>query len=164
MDNKYFMHRIKKEDGNFVKGIEIHDSLESAIRSFWAYNVYAYNNPDYPNVTFVSLKITDINGVVLKPYDMIWQKPVEDQAFFMHHIKKDGDAFAKDIDICETLDAAMLAYSKMMAYGYDNPRFPNINYISCMITNVYGMIVNPYSETWIKPEVEPEPNVEPVEE
>lgn len=32
---KYFMHRVQRENENYSKGIEIHDTLESAILSFF---------------------------------------------------------------------------------------------------------------------------------
>jgi hypothetical protein len=161
MEQKFFMHRIKQENGSFVKGIEVHDTRDSAILSFWSYQVYAYGNPEYPNVTFVSCMITDIYGNVLSgngnsAYAMSWRKPETemDNVFFMHHIRKEGDTFSKDIDICTSFDAAKLAYSKAMAYGYNNSKFPNVQLVSCMITDTWGG--TNMKETWIKPEVEPE--------
>lgn len=159
MEEKYFMHRIKKENGSFVKGIEVHDTRDSAILSFWSYQVYAYGNPDYPNVTFVSCMITDNYGNVLQPYDITWRSPDADMSeiYFMHHIRKDGDSFNKDIDICDTIDSARLAYSKALAYGYNNSKFPNVQLVSCMITAGWGEISA--AETWVRPEpaAEPEP-------
>ena len=64
MEQKYFMHRIKKENGTYTKGIEVHDTLDSAIGSFHAYMKQGYGNPDNPNLTFVSCKVTDSNGYV----------------------------------------------------------------------------------------------------
>lgn len=74
MENKYFMHRIKEENGTFDKGIEVHDTFNDAIRSFHAYMAYGYDNPNKPNVTFLSCKITDRSGQVLKPYDGLYVK------------------------------------------------------------------------------------------
>lgn len=74
MENKFFMHRIKEENGVFDKGIEVHDTFNSAIQSFHAYMAYGFDNPKFPNVTFVSCKITDRSGKVLKPYDDVYQK------------------------------------------------------------------------------------------
>lgn len=31
------MHRIKEENGSITKGIEVHDSLTSAVRAFHSY-------------------------------------------------------------------------------------------------------------------------------
>lgn len=78
MENKYFMHRIKEENGTFDKGIEVHDTFNSAIQSFHAYMAYGFDNPKFPNVTFVSCKITDRSGRVLKPYDDTYQKQEEE--------------------------------------------------------------------------------------
>ena len=74
MENKFFMHRIKEENGVFDKGIEVHDTFNDAIRSFHAYMAYGYDNPNKPNVTFLSCKITDRSGQVLKPYDGLYVK------------------------------------------------------------------------------------------
>ncbi len=75
MENKYFMHRIKLEDGNWDKGIEIHDTYEKALASYHAYlGSYAYDNPKFPNVTFVSCMITDIWGNVVAGKNETWQK------------------------------------------------------------------------------------------
>lgn len=74
MENKYFMHRIKEENGVFDKGIEVHDTFNDAIRSYHAYMAYGYDNPNKPNVTFLSCKITDRSGQVLKPYDGLYVK------------------------------------------------------------------------------------------
>ena len=57
MDHKYFMHRIQLESGSFSKGIEIHDTLDSAILAFWGRMKLAY---DASAITFMSCKITDI--------------------------------------------------------------------------------------------------------
>ena len=34
MGNKFFLHRIRKDGDSYTTGIEIHDSLDSAIQSF----------------------------------------------------------------------------------------------------------------------------------
>lgn len=83
MENKYFTHRIKLEDGNWDKGVEIHDTLEKAKSSYHAYlGAYAYDNPKFPNVTFVSCMISDSYGNVLRDHQETWQKreetPVEE--------------------------------------------------------------------------------------
>jgi hypothetical protein len=31
MENKFFLHRIRKENGLYSTGIEVHDTLEAAI-------------------------------------------------------------------------------------------------------------------------------------
>ena len=76
-ENKYFMHRIKKDGDSWDKGIEIHDSFESAKASYHAYlGAYAYNNSKQPNVTYVSCMITDIYGNVVSGMQEAWQKQI----------------------------------------------------------------------------------------
>ena len=158
----FFMHRIQETDGVFAKGIEIHNDLKSAIRSFWGRMKLAYNAS---SATYVSCKITDVNGNVIMPYDMTWQKEdYTENKFFFHHIRLDGETFSKDIDVCNTYDAACSAYAAAMEYGYDNPKFPNTKLVSCEITDRSGLVLKPFAETWIKPEPEPEPEPEPTPE
>lgn len=151
MEEKYFMHRIKKENGAYTKGIEVHDTIDSAIGSFHAYMKQGYDNPNNPDITFVSCCITDISGSVYKDFDETWTKVGEEITdFFLHHIKEDNGNFSKDIDICATIEQARSAFHDYMAYGYNNSKFPNVNYVSCMITGMYGDVEK--KENWIKPE------------
>jgi hypothetical protein len=155
MMEKYFFHRIKAEGTVFNKGIEIHDSLDSAIRAFYGYWTYAFNNA--PSVTLVSCRITDGSGAVVGKYDMTWLKAgVTGNKFFMHYIRHDGDTFAKNIDIFDDFDAAKGAFGAQMAYGYENPNHANVDFVSCQITDMYGATCEPYNDTWNKPEPEPE--------
>lgn len=158
MEQKFFMHRIQKENGVISKGIEVHDTKDDAVRAFWGRMKTGYNDPNHPGMTFVHCMITDINGAKLAPYDMAWLRPGEtlDQ-YFMHHIQLDGETYRKDIDVCETFDAARCSYAAQMEYGYNNPRFPNVSLISCMITDAGGAIMKPFDETWRIPDPEPEP-------
>jgi predicted amidohydrolase len=157
MMEKFFFHRIKAEGEAFSKGIEIHDSLDSAIRAFYGYWTYAYNNPSSPNVTFVSCRVTDGSGAVVGKYDMTWLKDAGmANKFFMHYIRHDGDSFAKNIDIFDSFDAAKGAFGAQMAYGYENPNHANVDFVSCQITDMYGATCEPYNDTWNKPEPEPE--------
>lgn len=161
MEAKYFMHRIKKENGSYSKGIEVHDTLESAVGSFHSYMKVGYNNPNYPNVTYVACKVTDVNGNVVGDYDEVWPKnDKEPNVFFLHHIRKTNDTFSKDIDVLATFDAARSSYHDQMAYGYDNPRQPDVNYVACMITDLSGTILTPFKGYWIRPEAQPEPESE----
>ena len=158
MIEKYFFHRIKAEGSVFNKGIEIHDNLDSAIRAFYGYWTYAYNNPQSPDVTFVSCRITDPSGAVVGKYDMTWLKDGTGNKFFMHYIRHDGDSFAKNIDIFDDFDAAKSDFGAQMAYGYENPNHPNVDFVSCQITDMSGHTLEPYNDTWSAPE--PEPNEE----
>lgn len=162
---KFFLHRIQKDNGTFGKGIEVHDNLYDAVRSFWGRMKTGYNNPQNPNITFVSCKITDESGGAFTPYNMTWLKESseEENKFFLHHIRIDGETVTKSIDTYDTMDAAMVAYATALEYGYNNPRFPNVSFVSCEITDLLsgGMVL--INETWIKPEPqpEPEPEIEP---
>ena len=66
MENKYFLHQIKRTNGTIEKGIVVKDTLEAAKQSYHAYlGAYAYGqNPD---TDFVSCHITDLlsGGMVL---------------------------------------------------------------------------------------------------
>lgn len=163
MEN-YFLHRIQKENGSFNKGIEVHDNLDDAIRSFWGRMKTAYSNPQNPGMTFVSCKITDASGGIIYPYNLTWMKNLssEENTYFLHHIRKSDDTFTKSIDTYNSQDQAMVAFATAMEYGYNNPRFPNVSLVSCEITDLLsgGMVL--ISETWQKPEDEPEaePEVE----
>lgn len=157
MIEKYFFHRIKAEGTVFNKGIEIHDGLDSAIRAFYGYWTYAFNNAQ--NVTFVSCRITDGSGAVVGKYDMTWLKAsVVGNKYFMHYIRHDGDNYAKNIDIFDDFDAAKSAFGAQMAYGYENPNHANVDFVSCQITDMSGHTLEPYNDTWNAPE--PEPNEE----
>lgn len=64
MDNKFFLHQIKRTDGAIDKGIVVKDSFEGAKQSYHAYlGAYAYGqNAD---TDFVSCEITDMYGALL---------------------------------------------------------------------------------------------------
>jgi len=67
MENKFFMHRIKRStNGIFDKGIEVKDSFDEAKQSYHAYlGAYAYGHD--ANTDYVSCMITDqlSSGLVL---------------------------------------------------------------------------------------------------
>jgi len=64
MDNKFFMHRIKRTNGTIEKGIEVKDTYDGAQQSYHAYlGAYAYGNN--VGTDFVSCMITDMSGMVL---------------------------------------------------------------------------------------------------
>ena len=153
MTEKYFMHRIKKDNGTYTKGIEVHDTLDSAIGSFHAYMKQGYGNPNFPDLIFISCKIKDIYGNVLPDYSDSWIKTGEEITdYFLHHIKEDGGTFTKDIDISAEIDPAKASFHDYMAYGYNNSKFPNVNYVFCMITGRFGDVEK--KECWIKPNAE----------
>ena len=159
MEQKFFLHRIQEENGVFSKGIEIHDTKDAAVLSFWGRMKLAYGGN--PAITFMSCKITDTNGSVISPYNLTWNAEANyTNKFFMHHIRLDGETFTKDIDICETFDIARSAYAAQMEYGYNNTRHANVSFVSCEITDRSGSVMIPFDETWKKPEEEPEPEPE----
>ena len=158
MIEKYFLHRIQRDGGVFSKGIEIHDTLDAAILSYWGRVKLAYGASQGIDCLFV--KITDKAGNVVDNYDFAWKAAGVSLAgmFFMHHIRYDGDTPNKDIDICNDFGAACVAFAAAMEYGYGNPKHSNVKYVSCEITDDGGVVMNPYKKYWEEPE--PEPNNE----
>ena len=77
MVNTFFMHRIKHDTSKegsaaWDKGIEVHDTPESAKQSYHAYlGAYAYGHG--ANIDFVACEITDTNG--LKVMEETWKAP-----------------------------------------------------------------------------------------
>ena len=69
----------------------------------------------------------------------------------------EGETFSKDIDVCTSFDMARYTYEAAMEYGYNNPKFPNVSLVSCVITDMGGAVMEPYNETWRIPDPEPEP-------
>ena len=65
MENKFFLHQIKRTNGTYEKGIVVKDTFEAAKQSYHAYlGAYAYGqNAD---TDFVSCMITDkFSGIIL---------------------------------------------------------------------------------------------------
>lgn len=162
MENTFYFHRIQKDDGNYTKGIEVHTSLDDAIRSFWGRMKTAYNNPQNPGMSFVSCFISDVYGTVIMPYKATWLKEESEDAnvFFLHTIRLDGETYTKAIDVCGTMDEAQRNFAAAMEYGYNNPRFPDVQFVSCEITDLRsgGLILA--RDAWRKAEQEPEMEAE----
>jgi len=76
MENKFFMHQIKRTSGTIDKGIVVKDTYEGAKQSYHAYlGAYAYGqNAD---TDFVQCMITDMSGTVLM--DETWIRAEEPQ-------------------------------------------------------------------------------------
>ena len=75
---------------------------------------------------------------------------MNENKFFMHRIKRVNGVFDKDIEIKDTFDDAKQAFhAQMSAYGYSHDA--NCDYCSCLITDMSGNVILPYSETWIAP-------------
>ena len=87
----------------------------------------------------------------------------ENNIFFLHRIKRTSGTFDKGIEIKNTgatsdenFEAAKQAYHAYLgAYAYSHDA--NTDFVSCMITDMTGMVIEPFSETWQKAVPEPEP-------
>lgn len=74
MENKYFLHQIKRTGGTFDKGIVVKDSYEAALQGYHAYlGAYAYGQ--HEQTDFVSCMITEALSDVVLMSEM-WIKPV----------------------------------------------------------------------------------------
>lgn len=147
MENKFFLHRIRKDGGNYTTGIEVHDTLDAAIQSFHAQMKMAYNNPSYPNMTFVSCMVTDDKDQVVGKYNETWCKAnISD--FFVHSIRHDGDTYTKGIEVQSTYGAACRSFHTQLEFGYNNSKFPNVTFVASKITGSSGIIHK--TESWTK--------------
>lgn len=149
MENKFFLHRIRKDGDNFTTGIEVHDTLDAAIKSFHSQMKMAYNNPSYPNMKYVSCMVTDENDEIVPGYNETWNKE-KIHAFFVHYIRHDGDNYTKGIDAREDFGTACRDYHTQMEYGYNNSKFPNVTLVSSKITTSSGLVYK--NEIWTKDE------------
>lgn len=158
--DKYFMHRIKEEDGTFTTGIEVHDTKESAVRSFHGYMKQGYGNPNNKNVTFVSCFVENPQGEIEEEYNAFWQKPGMDveNKYFFHHTRQENGTFSKNTDVYSTQEETEHRFHAEMEYGYSNPNHPNVTYQSCFVTERLSGIVLKH-EAWVKPE-EPAPETD----
>ena len=76
MDNKFFLHQIKRTNGTIDKGIVVKDTFEAAKQSYHAYlGAYAYG--ENADTDFVSCEITDIYGVRLMNETWVKQEQPE---------------------------------------------------------------------------------------
>lgn len=72
MDNKFFLHQIKRTSGNYDKGIVVKDTYEAAKQGYHAYlGAYAYGQ--HAATDFVQVEITDYFGTRLMAET--WIKP-----------------------------------------------------------------------------------------
>ena len=109
----------------------------------------AYNNPSYPNTTYVSCMVTDEGDKVVQGYNETWNKEnVND--FFVHYIRHDGETYTKGIDVQSDFGAACRAYHTYMEFGYGNSKFPNISFVASKITSNSGLVHK--SEAWTRQE------------
>ena len=74
MENKFFLHQIKRTSGAYTKGIVVNDTFEAAKQGYHAYlGAYAYGHD--ASTDYVSCMITDMSGAVLTPFSETWQAP-----------------------------------------------------------------------------------------
>lgn len=72
MENKYFLHQIKRTNGTIDKGIVVKDTYGAALQGYHAYlGAYAYGQN--ASTDFVSCMITDMSGAVL--VSETWVRP-----------------------------------------------------------------------------------------
>jgi len=69
----------------------------------------AYNNPNYPNMEYVSCMVTDENEAIVPGYNETWEKEKVNN-FFVHYIRHDGDNYTKGIDVVADYGSACRSY------------------------------------------------------
>lgn len=151
MENKFFLHRIRKDGDAYTTGIEVHNTLDAAIQSFHSQMKMAYNNPSYPNMKYVSCMVTDEEDKIVPGYNETWSKEKVNN-FFVHYIRHDGDNYSKGIDVKNDYGEACRSYHTYLEYGYGNSKFPNITFVANKITNSNGLTHK--SEQWTKTSTE----------
>ena len=71
MVNNFFLHQIRRTNGNFDKGIVVKESLDAAKQGYHAYyGAYAYDHD--PNTDYVQCFITDMYGNIMTP-ETVWE-------------------------------------------------------------------------------------------
>lgn len=149
MENKFFLHRIRKDGDSYTAGIEVHDTLDSAKRAYHSQMKMGYNNPSYPNLKYISCMVTDEQDRIVPGYNETWSKEkVHD--FFVHYIRHDGENYTKGIDVKSDYGDACRAYHTYLEYGYGNSKFPDTTFVSTKI--MYSSGLTHKSEAWTKPE------------
>ena len=147
MEDKFFLHRIRKDGDTYAVGIEVHNTLDSAIQSFHSQMKMAYNNPSYPNMKYVSCMVTDSNDEIVPGYNETWSKE-KTRDFFVHYIRHDGDTYTKGIEVKSGYADACRSYHTYLEYGFGNSKFPNVSFVANKITSGSGLAHK--SEQWTK--------------
>lgn len=78
MENKFFLHQIKRTNGSYDKGIVVKDTYEAALQSYHAYlGAYAYGqNAD---TDYVDCMITEGLSMTILMHEQ-WIKPTVESA------------------------------------------------------------------------------------
>ena len=72
--NDFFVHYIRRDGDNYTKGIDVQSDYGAACRAYHTYMEYGYGNSRFPNITFVSGKLTNSSGLAHK--EAVWEKSV----------------------------------------------------------------------------------------
>ena len=76
MENKFFLHEIKRNGETITKGIVVEDTYDDAKQGYHAYlGAYAYGHE--ANTDFVQCMITDMSGATLM--QETWLAPQSEQ-------------------------------------------------------------------------------------
>lgn len=64
-DQKWFLSQIKRTDGEYTKGVVVHDSYNNALNGFHAYfGAYGYGHD--AQTDYVACFVSDMNGMIIK--------------------------------------------------------------------------------------------------
>ena len=71
MENKFFLHQIRRTNGTYDKGIVVKDSFDDAKQAYHAYlGAYAYGHD--ANTDYVSVMITGMTGSIVGTFEETW--------------------------------------------------------------------------------------------
>lgn len=74
MENKFFLHQIKRTNGTIDKGIVVKETIEAAKQSYHAYlGAYAYGQS--AGTDYVSVMITDVLSGSMVLESETWMAP-----------------------------------------------------------------------------------------
>lgn len=64
-EEKWFLSQIKRTNGEYSKGVVVHDSKENAMNGFHAYfGAYGYGKD--ANTDYVACFVSDMSGAIIK--------------------------------------------------------------------------------------------------
>ena len=65
MEEKWFLSQIKRTNGEYVKGVVVHNTKDDAFNGFHAYfGAYGYGKD--ANTDYVACYVADMSGAVIK--------------------------------------------------------------------------------------------------
>ena len=65
MENKYFLSQIKRTNGEYSKGVVVHENKDNALNGFHAYfGAYGYGKD--ANTDYVACFVSDMAGAIIK--------------------------------------------------------------------------------------------------